>query len=222
MWNGLVILQVDTQADSFLLALKADTGETVWKTDRDELPSWGTPTVAMTPAGPELVTNASKFVRGYDPRTRQGAVAARRQLEDHRADADLRRRPVHRRQRPRARAADLRHQARRARRSHAQERRDEQRRGRLEQHGARVVHADAARARRRALRPGQQWRLRRLRPADWTGDLPAAARPVGSGFSASPVVADGKIYLSSEDGEILVVAAGRRSSRSRPTRWATC
>ena len=33
--------------------------------------------------------------------------------------------------------------------------------------------------------------------------------PVGSGFSASPVVADGKIYLSSEDGEILVVAAGR-------------
>ena len=32
---------------------------------------------------------------------------------------------------------------------------------------------------------------------------------VGSGFSASPVVADGKIYLSSEDGEMLVVAAGR-------------
>ena len=30
----------------------------------------------------------------------------------------------------------------------------------------------------------------------------------GSGFSASPVAADGKLYLSSEDGEILVVAAG--------------
>ena len=45
IWNGLVILQVDTQADSFLLALKLETGETVWKTDRDELPSWGTPTV---------------------------------------------------------------------------------------------------------------------------------------------------------------------------------
>ena len=27
---------------------------------------------------------------------------------------------------------------------------------------------------------------------------------VGSGFSASPVAADGKIYLSNEDGEILV------------------
>src|SRR5439155_8512824 len=69
IWNGLVILQCDTQADSFLLALNGETGETVWKTDRNELPSWGTPTVAVTPAGPELVTNAANFIRGYDPRT---------------------------------------------------------------------------------------------------------------------------------------------------------
>ena len=33
--------------------------------------------------------------------------------------------------------------------------------------------------------------------------------PVGSGFSASPVAADGRIYLSSEDGEIIVISAGR-------------
>ena len=32
----------------------------------------------------------------------------------------------------------------------------------------------------------------------------------GSGFSASPVVSDGKIYLSSEDGDIFVVSAGER------------
>jgi outer membrane protein assembly factor BamB len=31
---------------------------------------------------------------------------------------------------------------------------------------------------------------------------------VGSGFSASPVAADGKIYLANEDGEMLVVEAG--------------
>jgi outer membrane protein assembly factor BamB len=31
---------------------------------------------------------------------------------------------------------------------------------------------------------------------------------IGSGFSASPVAADGKIYISSEDGEIFVIAAG--------------
>ena len=119
LWNGLVILQVDTQADSFVIALNADTGETVWKTERDELPSWGTPTVATTPAGPELVTNAVELRARLRSADRQGAVAPRRQLEDHGADADLRGRPVHRRQRPRAGAADLRDQARRARRSHA-------------------------------------------------------------------------------------------------------
>ena len=31
----------------------------------------------------------------------------------------------------------------------------------------------------------------------------------GSGFSASPVAADGRIYLSNEDGNVIVVAAGR-------------
>jgi hypothetical protein len=41
----------------------------VWKTDRDELPSWGTPTIVTTPAGPQLVTNASRFIRGYEPKT---------------------------------------------------------------------------------------------------------------------------------------------------------
>ena len=69
IWNDLVIVQCDTQTDSFLLALNVETGETVWKTERVELPSWGTPTIVTTTAGPELVTNASNFIRGYDPRT---------------------------------------------------------------------------------------------------------------------------------------------------------
>ena len=51
IWNDLVLLQCDTQADSFVLALEAATGKTVWKADRDELSSWGTPTVVMTPQG---------------------------------------------------------------------------------------------------------------------------------------------------------------------------
>jgi outer membrane protein assembly factor BamB len=31
---------------------------------------------------------------------------------------------------------------------------------------------------------------------------------IGSGYSASPVAADGKIYLSNEDGDMLVIEAG--------------
>ena len=34
IWNNLVIVQCDTQADSFVIALNAETGATVWKTDR--------------------------------------------------------------------------------------------------------------------------------------------------------------------------------------------
>lgn len=43
LYKDLVIVQCDQQTDSFLIAMKASTGETVWKTSRDELPSWGTP-----------------------------------------------------------------------------------------------------------------------------------------------------------------------------------
>ena len=88
IWNGLVIVQCDTQADSFLLALNSATGKTVWKTDRNELPSWGTPTIVNTPSGPELVTNASNFVRGYDPKTGKSSgnsAAARRSRRRHRS-----------------------------------------------------------------------------------------------------------------------------------------
>ena len=71
IYKNLVIVQCDTQNESFLLAADIATGRTVWKTVRQELPSWGTPTVFVPDRGgaPELVTNASNFIRGYDPDT---------------------------------------------------------------------------------------------------------------------------------------------------------
>src|SRR5205085_9607310 len=65
IWDGLVILQVDTNDDSFLVALSVETGQQVWKTERDETPSWSTPTVVTTPNGAELIVNGGNFVRGY-------------------------------------------------------------------------------------------------------------------------------------------------------------
>jgi outer membrane protein assembly factor BamB len=72
LYKGLAIVQCDQQSGSFLQAFDAKTGDSVWKTVRDELPSWGTPTVfesVRRPGTPELVTNASNFIRGYDPLT---------------------------------------------------------------------------------------------------------------------------------------------------------
>ena len=68
LYNDLVIVQCDQQKGSFLIAVDRHTGKTVWRTERDELPSWGTPTV-YPGKRPELVTNGSNSIRGYDPRT---------------------------------------------------------------------------------------------------------------------------------------------------------
>jgi outer membrane protein assembly factor BamB len=64
-----VILQIDLLKGSFLLALDLDTGQQVWRSDRDEIPSWGTPLIHEGPGRTELVTNAPNFVRGYDPQS---------------------------------------------------------------------------------------------------------------------------------------------------------
>jgi len=69
IYRNMVIVQCDTQKEDFLLAVGIETGKTVWKAERDELPSWGTPTVYRGTGRAELVTNASNFVRGYDPET---------------------------------------------------------------------------------------------------------------------------------------------------------
>ncbi len=45
IYKDLVIVQCDTQNESFVMASDVKTGKTVWKTVRKELPSWGTPTV---------------------------------------------------------------------------------------------------------------------------------------------------------------------------------
>ena len=69
IFGDRVIVQCDTHEASFLMALDLKTGRTLWKTERKELPSWGTPTVYTAGGRPEIVTNASNFVRGYDPET---------------------------------------------------------------------------------------------------------------------------------------------------------
>jgi outer membrane protein assembly factor BamB len=208
IWNGLVIVQVDTQADSFLIALKADTGETAWKTDRKELPSWGTPTVAMTRDGPILVTNASNFIRGYDPRTgkelwRLGGsskITAPTPLFDEGlfvvASGRSPERPIFV-VRPDARGNVTLPPGKTSSDAVAWSRT-----GRgpymptpLIYQGLLYVLANNGVFDAYNLKTGEEVYRQRL------------SSP-GNGFSASPVAADGKIYLSNEDGDTVVVAAG--------------
>jgi outer membrane protein assembly factor BamB len=208
IWNGLVIIQCDTQADSFLLALDAASGAMVWKADRDELPSWGTPTVTTTPAGAELVTNASKRIRGYDPLTgrelwRLGGssmITAPTPIFDSGlhviASGRGPERPIFA-IRPGARG-DL-------------------TLAKSEDHNASVAWSKTGRG---SYMPtplayrGQLYVLANngiFDAYDMTSgkEIYRQRLPViGSGYSASPVASDGKIYLSSEDGDMLVVEAG--------------
>jgi outer membrane protein assembly factor BamB len=209
IWNNLVLLQCDTQADSFVLALDAQTGKTNWKTDREELPSWGTPTVMTTARGDELVTNAARFIRGYDPRTgkelwRLGGSSKITAPTPIMAGGVV---IVASGRRPERPIFAVRLGARgdltleKDRTSNNAIAWSKTGRGSymptpLAYDGILYVLNNDGIFDAYDVQTGQEIYRQRL-------------APVGSGFSASPVAADGRIYLSNEDGDILIIAAGR-------------
>ena len=69
IYKNLVIIQADIQKDSFIAAYDIKNGKLVWKTPREELPGWSSPTVYEGKTRAELVTAGAKAIRGYDPLT---------------------------------------------------------------------------------------------------------------------------------------------------------
>lgn len=59
MW-WRVLVQCDVQEGSFIAAYKVETSEEIWKTERDEVPTWGTPTIVRVGGKTQGVVN------GYD------------------------------------------------------------------------------------------------------------------------------------------------------------
>jgi outer membrane protein assembly factor BamB len=69
LFRNWAIIQCDIGKGSFLAAFDLADGREVWRTPREEVPSWGTPTIIEGPTRTELVTNGTKFARSYDPMT---------------------------------------------------------------------------------------------------------------------------------------------------------
>jgi outer membrane protein assembly factor BamB len=69
IYKDSVIVQVDRHKDSFIAAYRLSDGTELWRTPRPEIPTWGTPTIVESKSGVELVTNGTKAIRGYDPKT---------------------------------------------------------------------------------------------------------------------------------------------------------
>ena len=69
IYKQLVIVQCDTQNQSFVAAFNVSNGKRVWQTPRQEDSSWSTPTIYEGKDGTELITSGTKYYHGYDPLT---------------------------------------------------------------------------------------------------------------------------------------------------------
>src|SRR6185295_6102084 len=66
--NRLVVVW-DHQGTSFIVALNASTGEEIWRAERQDVDSWGTPLVVEHDGRTQVVTTGDKRVRSYDLET---------------------------------------------------------------------------------------------------------------------------------------------------------
>ena len=68
--GSIAIVQCDVQKmESYIVAFDADSGNEVWRTARKTYPSWATPNVIETNAGAELIVNGTEDILGYEPAT---------------------------------------------------------------------------------------------------------------------------------------------------------
>lgn len=209
IYKDLVIVQCDQQKGSFVMAVDIKTGKTVWKAERNELPSWSTPTV-YSGARAELVTNSPNFVRGYDPDSGRelwrlgGSSKITAPTPVFSGDTIV----VASGRSPEAQVFVIRAGAQ----------------GDITLRDGQTSNKSVVWARQRAgsymptpliyrdylyvLRNEGILTCYKLA----TGEVQYVERipHQGSGFSSSPVASDGRIYLSSEDGDIFTVRAGSR------------
>ncbi len=208
IYRDLVIVQADGHKQSFIAAFNLKDGKQAWRVERGEITSWSTPTINETKQRTELIANGGRFIRGYDPLTGKELWRFSDDNTQVKMQAPLvsdgliyvtggypAGRPMYA-FRPGA-VGDI------------------------------------------SLKPGQEtndfiaWRAASGSPYTPTpiiyGDLFYVLADNGvfsaydaktgeriyqerlpSSFSASPIAADGKLYLASQDGDVFVVKAGRK------------
>jgi outer membrane protein assembly factor BamB len=66
LYEDTLVVPWDHEGQSFIAALDANTGETLWRQDRDELTTWATPLVVEHKGRVQVIANGSNRVRSYD------------------------------------------------------------------------------------------------------------------------------------------------------------
>jgi outer membrane protein assembly factor BamB len=67
--ENMVIIQCDVQENSFIAAFNLADGAQLWKTRRDDVPTWGTPTVHAAKEDSQIIVNGYRHIGGYDIET---------------------------------------------------------------------------------------------------------------------------------------------------------
>ena len=69
IYKNMVIIQCDVQKDSFIAAFDVHDGRELWRTARQDVPTWSTPTIYEGDTRTELIVNGYQHAGGYDPLT---------------------------------------------------------------------------------------------------------------------------------------------------------
>jgi outer membrane protein assembly factor BamB len=67
--DGVVIIQADVQKNSFLAAFDAATGKELWRTARQDVPTWSTPTIHQVGGRTQILVNGWRHTGAYDFKT---------------------------------------------------------------------------------------------------------------------------------------------------------
>ncbi len=205
--DGVVVVQADVQKGGFLAAFDVRDGRELWRTPREDVPTWCTPTVHVVAGRPQVLVNGWKHAGAYDLRSgreiwrlsRGGNTPVPTPIVGHGlvflTSAQLPLSPiygVHERASGDITPEDDRRASAHIAWSH-------QRDGSYMQ--TPILYGDLLYVGRiigvvNAFRATTGERVYRARLG------------VGRGFTASAVAADGKLYYTSEDGEAFVVRAG--------------
>jgi len=69
IYQDMVLIQCDVLKGSFVAALNIKDGTDVWRTPREDVPTWGTPAVYTGGPNAQVVVNGYKHIGGYDLKT---------------------------------------------------------------------------------------------------------------------------------------------------------
>ncbi|MBN2029139.1 PQQ-like beta-propeller repeat protein [bacterium] len=69
LYDDKIVIIWDHEEQSFIVTLDKQTGETVWKVDRDEISSWSTPLIVEVDGKTQVITSAARKIRSYDLET---------------------------------------------------------------------------------------------------------------------------------------------------------